>query len=387
MLGAVAGIHPDDGAGRVVSSGFDRGAGSVLTVGSDSVLQIQDHQIGRLRLGESRGVIAWAEHQHRPCQQPTHDASSGWHWIEGPGLCRHDLAMLVAASVFDDRDALARAGGGQSLVPDDALAVQGVAVADRPRETHLAEARSATIVPCVRCPTDSPTTAGIVSGLSTNRSPNSRCALDATSRCSVWAFIVIVVSRRLSASLIVRSGACRYVTVVSSSSNHKPCWATAARDLGRSVSMTSPSLSGITVQAQARTRSGFSMSLTRSARKREPCSPSISRWSKDRPRVPTSRSLIFFPTAHGCLRTAPSTRIADSPGGRIGVPVSTPNTPTLVIENVPPVICAGVARPSRATEIVVSSASASSRKSSCSASLTFGTSSPRGVAAAIPRFM
>jgi hypothetical protein len=48
------------------------------------------------------------------------------------------------------------------------------------------------------------------------------------------------------------------------------------------------------------------------------------------------------------LRIAPNARIADSPGLRIGVPVSTPKTPTLVIVIVPPDMSAGWVRPSRA---------------------------------------
>ena len=55
----------------------------------------------------------------------------------------------------------------------------------------------------------------------------------------------------------------------------------------------------------------------------------------------TCRILILPLCTHGIGRTAPKTRMADSPGGRIGVPVSTPKTPTLVIESVPPLMSAG----------------------------------------------
>ena len=68
----------------------------------------------------------------------------------------------------------------------------------------------------------------------------------------------------------------------------------------------------------------------------------------------------------------------------IGVPVSTPNTPTLVIVNVPPTRSAGGVFPARAVAVSSASAPASSRSVSVSASRTFGTISPRGVAAAIP---
>jgi hypothetical protein len=45
----------------------------------------------------------------------------------------------------------------------------------------------------------------------------------------------------------------------------------------------------------------------------------------------------------------------------IGVPVSMPNTPTLVIVIEPPVICAGAVLPARAVSVKAVSASASSR--------------------------
>ena len=85
-----------------------------------------------------------------------------------------------------------------------------------------------------------------------------------------------------------------------------------------------------------------------SARKMEPFSPSIRRWSKDRARVVIQRGTISSSTTHGCLRTAPKARIAASPGLMIGVPASTPKTPTLVIVNEPPAWSAGWVLPSRA---------------------------------------
>ncbi len=69
----------------------------------------------------------------------------------------------------------------------------------------------------------------------------------------------------------------------------------------------------------------------------------------------------------------------------IGVPASTPKTPTLVIVNVPPDISAGCVFPSRAVAVSSPSAPASSTIDNASASLTLGTTRPRGVAAAMPR--
>jgi hypothetical protein len=67
------------------------------------------------------------------------------------------------------------------------------------------------------------------------------------------------------------------------------------------------------------------------------------------------------------------------------VPVSTPNTPTLVIVIEPPDMSAGWVLPSRAVETRSAMASASWRSDIRSASLMLGTISPRGVAAAMPR--
>ncbi len=70
----------------------------------------------------------------------------------------------------------------------------------------------------------------------------------------------------------------------------------------------------------------------------------------------------------------------------MGVPLSMPNTPTLVIVNVPPLISAGWVRPAFAVSTSSCRARARPTRSSASASLTFGTTRPRGVAAAMPRF-
>ena len=134
---------------------------------------------------------------------------------------------------------------------------------------------------------------------------------------------------------------------------------------------------------------GSSRIAATSARKREPFSPSMWRWSKDSASVVTCRTDDLSPsvvTTHGCGRIAPKQRIADSPGLMIGVPPSTPKTPTLVIVNVPPLISAGWVFPSRAVAVSALSAAARSWSESRSASLTLGTTSPRGVAAAMPRF-
>ena len=59
----------------------------------------------------------------------------------------------------------------------------------------------------------------------------------------------------------------------------------------------------------------------------------------------TSRSAISPWYSHGWRRTAPIARIAASPGFRIGVPASMPNTPMFVIEIVPPAEVGGLVRP------------------------------------------
>ena len=76
----------------------------------------------------------------------------------------------------------------------------------------------------------------------------------------------------------------------------------------------------------------------------------------------------------------------DSPGFRIGVPVSTPKTPTLLIVKVPPLSAAIVVLPDRAVSVSWAIALASSSSDRSWASSMFGTISPRSVAAAMPRF-
>src|SRR3712207_3694192 len=122
-----------------------------------------------------------------------------------------------------------------------------------------------------------------------------------------------------------------------------------------------------------------------SARNRLPSSPSMIRWSNDSASCVTCRGRTFPLCTHGSWRIAPKARIADSPGLRIGVPVSTPKTPTLVMVIVPPVMSSGAVRPARAVSVSSASAPASSASDSRPASLTLGTTSPRGVAAAMPR--
>ena len=68
--------------------------------------------------------------------------------------------------------------------------------------------RFATIVPCVSCATDRPTSVDRVNMLLTSRSPNSVCSAHAASRCNDCVFIVSVVNSTLSASVTVRPGLC-----------------------------------------------------------------------------------------------------------------------------------------------------------------------------------
>ena len=88
-----------------------------------------------------------------------------------------------------------------------------------------------------------------------------------------------------------------------------------------------------------------------STRKREPASPSTMRWSKDSASVHDLARHDLPSTTHGIGLMAPKARIADSPGLMIGVPASTPKTPTLVIVIVPPAMSAGEVRPSRAVAV------------------------------------
>jgi hypothetical protein len=91
-------------------------------------------------------------------------------------------------------------------------------------------------------------------------------------------------------------------------------------------------------------------------------------------------------TTQGVSLTWPNARIAVSPGVRIGVPASTPNTPTLVIVMVPPARSAGVALPARAVSVSACRLRASSGRLCACACLMFGTIRPRSAATAMPRF-
>jgi hypothetical protein len=110
------------------------------------------------------------------------------------------------------------------------------------------------------------------------------------------------------------------------------------------------------------------------------------RWSKDSDKVQTLRTAIWPSTTQGASLIWPNARMADSPGVRIGVPPSTPNTPTLVIVIVPPDRSAGVAFPALVVSVSSASARASPGSGSRPASLTFGTMRPRSAATAMPRF-
>src|SRR4051812_47522621 len=83
----------------------------------------------------------------------------------------------------------------------------------------------------------------------------------------------------------------------------------------------------------------------------EPSWPSTLRWSNDSASCVTCRTTISPSTTHGVGRTAPKHRIADSPGLRIGVPLSTPKVPTLVMVIVPRAMSPGCVLPSRAVAV------------------------------------
>ena len=96
----------------------------------------------------------------------------------------------------------------------------------------------------------------------------------------------------------------------------------------------------------------------------DPSWPSTLRWSKDSESCVTCRTTTSPSTTHGVGRTTPKHRMADSPGLRIGVPLSTPKVPTLVIVIVPSAMSAGDVRPSRAVSVSACSARASSSRES-----------------------
>ena len=69
--------------------------------------------------------------------------------------------------------------------------------------------RLPTMVPCVSCATDSPTRVDSVNIEFTRRWWNGGNASEnAASRCSAWVFMVSVVKKTLSASVMVRPGRC-----------------------------------------------------------------------------------------------------------------------------------------------------------------------------------
>jgi hypothetical protein len=101
--------------------------------------------------------------------------------------------------------------------------------------------------------------------------------------------------------------------------------------------------------------------------------------------VVTLRTASSPATTQGRSRTWPKARMAASPGIRMGVPASTPNTPTFVMVMVPPARSAGVVLPARAVAASCSNAWARPASGSACAPFTFGTSSPRSAATAMPR--
>lgn len=116
----------------------------------------------------------------------------------------------------------------------------------------------------------------------------------------------------------------------------------------------------------------------------EPSSPSIRRWSNDSANVATLQSFTLPLCSHGCRRAWPRHRMAASPGFRIGVPPSIPNTPMLAMVNVPFFMRSGGVLPSLASAMSAVRALADSFNDIACAALMLGTSRPRGVAAAIP---
>ena len=159
------------------------------------------------------------------------------------------------------------------------------------------------------------------------------------------------------------------------------------RDHGRPRGGTRPAARGARLN-RVRTAATTPGPRPSRPRRRGTASPTRRRRAGGRRRAPASspggrRSRRS--TTHGCFLIAPKQRIADSPGLMIGVPASTPKTPTLVIVKVPPLISAGWVLPSRATAVSSPSAVASSTSERSWASLMFGTTRPRGVAAAMPR--
>jgi hypothetical protein len=110
------------------------------------------------------------------------------------------------------------------------------------------------------------------------------------------------------------------------------------------------------------------------------------RWSNDTEVVITCRTASWPSTTQGRSAIRPVATMAHSGLLMIGVPVSTPKPPTLVMVMVPPVRSASPARRSRASSVTRLISRARSRMPSVSASLTLGTSSPVSVSVAMPRW-
>ncbi len=95
-------------------------------------------------------------------------------------------------------DALAGAALGLALVGHLGLGVQRVTVEQRLGNATSPKPRLPTMVPCVSCATDSPTSVDSVNIEFTSRWLNGgNASANAASRCSAWVFIVSVVNRHV----------------------------------------------------------------------------------------------------------------------------------------------------------------------------------------------
>src|SRR6266568_1741603 len=109
------------------------------------------------------------------------------------------------------------------------------------------------------------------------------------------------------------------------------------------------------------------------------------RWSKETEVVMSWRTASSPSTTQGRGAIRPVAMMAHSGLLMMGVPLSTPKPPTLVMVIVPPVRSSSAALRSRASSLTRAISRASSRMPSRSASLTLGTSSPDWVSVAMPR--
>src|SRR5699024_9735118 len=82
--------------------------------------------------------------------------------------------------------------------------------------------RLPTIVPWVSCVTDRPMSVARVNIELTSLWPKGSVSAKAASRCRAWVFMVTAVNQVLSASVMVRPGACLWVAPTSISSRHRP---------------------------------------------------------------------------------------------------------------------------------------------------------------------